>query len=568
MDEKWIRRSLNDPRGVFPSEMTSDEVIDVSECINTIVSDLPDGAIAELLGGYENDINQLFNTMFSVAQDMVNKGRYKLELANVEYLPKVYDSYDNSLKKLSYNYFKVSMLPSFNMGWRNIEWGNLMQIHPYSCFRCQRGSGKSYEFCLAYILWRLWSYTPPNHFSTDTLRNRNLKETCLITNEGRLGRLHLSKIEEEIRSNDLLHEKLLPKGVQGLGKDPMRTKNGAIVHLRSRDSFIRGLHVGEVVVDDFLDKSCIYSAEQREKFREVFYAEIMNIVEPGGGLKVVGTPFHEADLYSDIDKDPAFKSFIYPGIFPDGEILAPERFSFDKLMELKASLGSLVFSREVLVIPVSDGSSIFPWDYLQRAFIGMENVSLVENIESYPVKFEKVAVGCDFAISGNIGADYTVFTVWGRDAMKRYHLLYVWRRQGASHLEQVNQVVWINSVFKPNVIWAEGNNFQSVLIDLIKERGVINIEPFITGGNNKKDLYSGLPSIAALFERGDIKIPYKEGKSKEIAEWLCGEFNSVTFADNGKLESAGEHDDGAMSSFIGISALREDIGTEFRVNLI
>jgi hypothetical protein len=198
----------------------------------------------------------------------------------------------------------------------------------------------------------------------------------------------------------------------------------------------------------------------------------------------------------------------------------------------------------------------------------MENVSLVENIESYPVKLERVAVGCDFAISGSIGADYSVFTVWGVDSMKRYHLLYVWRKQGASHLEQVNQVVWINNVFKPNIIWAEGNNFQKVIIDLIKERGIINIEPFITSGSNKKDLYSGLPSLAALFERGDIKIPYKTGKSKEIAEWLCGEFNSVTFTDKGKLESAGQHDDGAMSSFIGISALREDVGTQFRVSLI
>ena len=567
MANPWMKHGMSTRLPSTP-DMNADEILDISTCLTTIINDLPDSALAELLGGYQNDVDKLFHSMVTTAQEMVNKSRYKVELANVDYLPRVYTSYDESLKKLSYNYFKISMLPGFTMGWRNIEWGNLIQLYPYSCFRCQRGSGKSYEFCKAYILWRLYSYTPPTSFLNDTVRNRNLKETCLITNEGRLGRLHLDKIEEEIRSNDLLHEKLLTKGVQGLGKDPMRTKNGAIVHLRSRDSFIRGLHVGGVVLDDFLDKSCIYSADQRAKFKEVFFAEIMNIVEPKGDLKVVGTPFHESDLYNDIDKDPSFKSFIYPGIFPDGEILAPDRFDFKKLMELKESLGSMVFSREILVIPVSDTSTIFPWDYLQRAFIGMENVSLVENIESYPVKLERVAVGCDFAISGNIGADYSVFTVWGVDSMKRYHLLYVWRKQGASHLEQVNQVVWINNVFKPNIIWAEGNNFQKVIIDLIKERGIINIEPFITSGSNKKDLYSGLPSLAALFERGDIKIPYKAGKSKEIAEWLCGEFNSVTFTDKGKLESAGQHDDGAMSCFIGISALREDVGFQFRVSLI
>jgi phage terminase large subunit-like protein len=350
----------------------------------------------------------------------------------------------------------------------------------------------------------------------------------------------------------------MPDSRNDLGKEQIRTKNGASILLRSKGSFIRGLHVGNCVVDDFLDKSCLYSKDQRDKFEEVFYAEIVNIVEPGGYLPVCGTPFHEKDLYSRIRKDPNFKTFIYPGIYPDGRILAPDRYTFTKLMELKESLGTIVFTREHLVKPISDYSSLFPWEYLNRAKIGMDNICLVNNIDSFPVKMERVVMGCDFAISGAVSADYSVFSIWGRGIDKKYYLLYIYRKKGVPHGEQISQIVSMNSRFRPNKIVAEGNGFQGVMIELVKERGVTNIESFITEANLKKDLYEGLPSLSAMFERGEIRIPYGNEESKNTFEWLCGEFNSVTFhEDSGKLESSSDHDDGAMSTFFAVTDLRE-----------
>jgi phage terminase large subunit-like protein len=424
----------------------------------------------------------------------------------------------------------------------------------------------SFEMCQAWPLWRMYSYRRPNFLESDTRVNRNRKDTVIITNESKLGRLHLTKIADEIRMNDLIGERLRPDHTRELGKEKIECKNGATTDLRTFGSFIRGLHVGGVAVDDFLDKSCIYSKEQREKFKEVFRAEIQNIVEPGGNLVVTGTPFHNDDLYADLKKDPQFKMFEYPGIFPDGKLLAPERFSYKHLMDLKISLGSIVFAREVLVTPVSDDSSLFPWDYLNTAFVGMENISLVENIESFPIKLERIEVGCDFAISGNVGADYCVFEVWGIDSNENYYLLHVWRKQGASHNEQVSMIARIDRAFRPNRITIESNGFQRIMGKLAEERGLTNIEEFITTSQNKKDLYEGLPSLSAMFERGQIKIPCKEGYSKDMALWLCGEFNSITInEDKGTLESSDQHDDGVMSGFIAITQLRQK-SNKFRVS--
>lgn len=425
----------------------------------------------------------------------------------------------------------------------------------------------SHEWCFAYPTWKLYRYRKPSLSYKDTIDNKNSKDTVIITNEKRLGRLHLEKIHNEILDNDILREKLIgDNSTRDIGKDKIVCPaNKATVDLRSFGSFIRGLHVGTVIIDDFLDKSVLYSLDQRNKFSEVFEAEIKSIVEPFGNLIVSGTPFVQGDLYDKLKKDPMFKVFEYPAIYPDGTLLAEDRFTFEHLMNIKESIGSLIFSREYLVKPITDGASIFPWEYLKKSFVGMENTSLCTNISLFPIKLERVVVGCDFAISGNIGADYTVYTVWGRDNMKNYYLLHVWRKQGASHNEQVNKIVELDNNFKPNKIIAEKNGFQQILIELVKERGIQNIEPFQTTGFNKKDYKEGLPSLAVLFERGEIKIPYKaDGSTRETAEWLCGEFNSITFdPDRGKLESVSEHDDGAMSCFFAISDLRDN-ETEFK----
>jgi phage terminase large subunit-like protein len=228
-------------------------------------------------------------------------------------------------------------------------------------------------------------------------------------------------------------------------------------------------------------------------------------------------------------------------------------------MELKKSLGTIVFSREILVSPISDSSSLFPWEYLRMSFIGMENIRYVDNIESFPIKLERVVIGADFAISGVIGADYTVYTVWGRDVNKNLYLLHVWRKQGASHNEQISQIINLDNRFKPNKIICESNGFQKILADMAKQRGLKNIEEFVTTSGVKKSLYEGLPSLSALFERGQIKLPYSvDEDTQNTTNWLCGEFNSITFnEDNSRLESSDQNDDGVMSSFFAINELRE-----------
>ena len=200
----------------------------------------------------------------------------------------------------------------------------------------------------------------------------------------------------------------------------------------------------------------------------------------------------------------------------------------------------------------------------------MENVRFASSIDDFPIKLVRVNIGVDFAISGNIGADFTVYTVWGVDAMNNFYLLYYYRKKGMSHNEQVDKIVQLDRLFRPNKIVCESNGFQGILASMATERGLVNIETFTTTEGNKKDLHQGWPSLSAMFERGQIKCPYAVGETKDAVTVMFSEFASVTFkSDTGKLEAGSGHDDIVSSSFMAINSLREgEQEVKFQINTI
>lgn len=539
--------------------------------VDRIIEDLSPKALNQLLEGYDNDIDKMLKEMLAQAEKALYLGR-TLDSESLDYIENVKASMDTTLKIYSLNYFILTMLPNFRMGWRNIEWGNMTQLFPWSCYLCGRGSGKSFFWSYAFILWRLWSYCRPVPWRQNTVDNQNRKETCYITSTMTLAKVQIKKVREEIETNDLIAEKLNPNNKASIGETGITTETGSTLHIRGKDGFIRGLHVGAVLCDDMPDESSLYSDEQREKLKELLKGTIEPIVEPYGYFLVCGTPYSSApnELYQVLKADKRFYCFEYPVIFPDGRPLAPDRYTFAQILAKKEELGTIVFNREYLVVPISDSSTIFPYEYLMRSTIGMENIRFATSIDDYPIKLQRVHIGVDFAVSGNIGADYTVYSVWGVDSMKNYYLLTYYRQKGMSHNEQIDKIVQLDRLFRPNKIVCESNGFQSILSALARERGLKNIETFTTTEGNKKDLYTGLPSLSAMFERGQLKCPYAVGETRQAVDLMFGEFSSITFkSDNGKLEAASGHDDTCMSVFLSVNSLREcEKEVQVGINLI
>jgi len=528
-------------------DLTHNQLKTVYSHVDNIIDTLDEQAIAELFSGSERDVDVVLETLLNETANVIAFDNGRIKSGSFGYLDKFSKHVDDSLKKYSLNYFITTMLPDFQMNWHHIEWGNLVQLYNKLCVIAARDHGKSYFFSFAYILWKLYRYEKSTAYKIAPKEYQMSKLGMLITNEFGLAKHLLGLVKDEIENNDLLREALFPGTNGKWAETEITTKNGASVVIKSFGSKMRGFHPGWVVLDDFMNDSVIYSEDQRQKYISMFHSVVMNMLIPGGQAINVGTPYSNKDLFADLKDKSAWKVFEYPAIFPDGSLLWSDRHDINSILEKKETQGSLIFSREILVRPISSESTIFPWHLLQRAF--NEDNILANNIWSHPKKFKRVAVGCDFAISGSVSADYSVFTVMGVDEHDKYWLINQYRNRGMSYNEQLALIKKINTDFRPEVIIMETNGFQSIFAQQGRDAHLPVID-HTTTGLNKKDLRTGLPGLSILFEQDRIVLPVGDKYSRDVVDTMCIELSSVTFTDKGKLESVSGHDDTAMSLWL------------------
>lgn len=529
------------------------------ECLNIvdeIIDGMDDKGILELMQGSGGDLDWVLDNLMKDTYQVMYTGDPNFDFAP-KYTDRLSQSIEETLRTRNLTYFITSVMPDFQLSWHHLEWGDLVHRYNKLCINAARDHGKSYYFSNAYCAWKLYSYAKPK---SSVFSARPTKSN---SNRGYLFSFSLQQsvdlmeiLKGTIESNDILKDRLYPdsRNSGAWASTNIVCRNGARLTCKGFGSSVRGAHPYWIVVDDGLKDNVIYSALQRQKSIDYFHAVIMNMLVPGGQIIVVGTPFHASDLYGDLRSKSIFAThnkkgwFVieYPAIFPDGRILWPQRWSFFDLMDKKATQGNIIFSRENLCRPITNEASIFPLKVLERSLVRMENYTLVRNRDDFPIKFNKVVTGCDFAISANVGSDYTVFTTWGvDDETGERWLLNFYRDKGKTFHEQMQILKGINARFRPDSMVMEQNTFQQIFVQESDKQGL----PVIghTTGIDKYDLKTGWPGLAIDFERGKIHIPTGDKYSQDVKDLIFSDLGSVAFTDKG-LESVGEHDD-ISSSF-------------------
>ena len=521
---------------------------------------MDDRGILELCQGGAGDIDRVFEQLMTDTYRVMYTGDTNIDFAP-RYPERLSASIEETLRCKNLTYFITSVMPDFQLSWHHLEWGDLVHRHNKLGIEAARDHGKSYYFSNAYPAWQLYRYSRPKK---SVYSKRPSKSN---SNRGYLFSFSLQQsvdlmeiLKNTIESNDILRERLVPnnKTSGGWASTNILCKNGARLTCKGFGSSVRGAHPYWIVVDDGLKDNVIYSQLQRQKSIDYFHSVIMNMLVPGGQIIVVGTPFHANDLYGDLKSksktatgsDKGWFMIEYPAIFPDGRILWPQRWSFSDLMEKRTTQGNIIFSRENLCRPITNESSIFPLKVLERTLVGMDKYTLVNNVDDFPMKFSKVVVGCDFSISANVGADYTVFTVWGVTEDREMYLLHMYRDKGKTFHEQMQILKGINIRFRPHCMVLEQNTFQQIFVQESDKQGM----PVIghTTGIDKYDLKTGWPGIAILMERGKMHIPVGDKYSEDMKDLIFSDLGSVAFTDKG-LCSVAEHDD--ISSSIWLATL-------------
>lgn len=528
---------------------TIEEIEDTFKVVEDIINNLDEYALNELGEGYSWDIDKFFLDVVEESNKLINSGG-GIQSFTYNYLDHLTDQLDEYLRNISLAYFVSNCIPDFNIEPYHLEWFNLIQLYRFLCVLAARGHSKSFCFSFCYPLWKAYRYKG---------QGKEGKEILLISSEETLSEELIKIMEDQIRTNSILKERLYPNSSKGsLAKSFMETKNGFYLIGKGITSNVRGFHC-DVICDDMLDESNFYNSSIRQSTIDFFNSSIMNIPLPKTGkATVIGTPFHEQDLYGYLKNAKNWRVFEYPGIYPDGTLLSPERFSLQELLDKKAQIGSIAFSREILMKPISSNTSLFPKKILKMNLV--DTVSMANNKFNIPFKYDKIVFGVDLAISANTDetsdADYFCVAIIAFDSsLKRYWIVNLYRERGLSYLKQINVVKQLNERFEPDLIMVESNQYQQAFADMLRNEGLTNVADRKTTSKNKYSFQIGLPAISVLFEQFRLKIPYQNDiYTRNLAEIIMAEFNSMTF-NNNKLQSTQLHDDTCMAIWLGVTGI-------------
>jgi len=536
--------------GLVPNLNQFKDTLRITE---TLIDNLDEEGLNELLGGSEQDIHKLFDKLVAEIHSSLHYNEGPIKTSSFDYLDKFSAAVEETFRVESFIYFIQSVLTDFIINWHHIEQANILKLYRLTAFLASRGSGKSFLFSKALPLWRMYRYHRP--LPLEKLpRDIQLCETgMLFTHEMGLAEELLLLIKNDIETNDVLRDRLFNGAGDNWSKRSITCKNGARMSVKSFGSAARGRHPGWIVVDDFLIENVLFSKDFNDKIINYFYSVIENMVLRGGPITVVGTPFSSADLYAKLKANKKYQAFEYPAIYPDGSLLWPEFIPFSNVVEKKESQGNIIFSREILCKPISTDSTIFPYDMMAQCF--SPSFSLIKNIYSSPVRFKKVVLGCDFARSANVGADFSTFITLGLDEQDCIWILNIYREKGKTFQEQIAVCKMLHSNFRYDIIFMEDNQMQSLFVDGAKEAS-LPVKGFTTG-RNKNSLKEGWPSMAILFENRKFKIPRGDQYSIDMTDIVIAEFGSVAFTNDG-LKSTSQHDDTCSSIWIGTKALQEN----------
>ena len=421
---------------------------------------------------------------------------------------------DMELSRNSFPYFFQNVL-GFDFPSYIQEWHELMNTTQRTVIICSRDHGKS-VFMHSWVVWKLIFEEPPYQM---LYISSNQKQTLV----------HMRDIDKMFTHPML--KKFKPARGWAIGN--ITLTNGNQILERSVGSQIRGLHPQEIIIDDPLKE---FSMTGIQKVTDWFYGDMIPTLHHTASLRVIGTPFSYTDIYQQLAENAAYTVRTYPCLNALNEPLWPDRWNYEALMARKAEVGSLMFTREYMCVPISTGTSLFNPEHLDNA----KNKDLVLK----PLKREgyKYFIGVDPAISTD--GDYNVITVLEMDENENKSIVYIDRAKNVQFRENIQKVKLLNQVFRPEVILFETNTFAKSFTQELRQVADVNVHDFDTTRRKKQEI---ILNLQMTLENGKINFPYGNEESRKVSSLLIEEMSMFAITERGKFEGIGAHDDMVMS---------------------
>lgn len=403
----------------------------------------------------------------------------------------------------------------------------------------------TFFFDFAYPLWM--SVTRPG--TTGFIFSKTQEQASRI----------LGDIKDEIEQNPMLKH-LVPMRKSGVqwSSTSIRLTNGSRIYARGFGTSVRGAHPHWIIVDDGLNDETAYSEMRRKKEIDYFYNAISNMLVPNGQLIVVGTPFHQQDLYGDLEQNSEYEFRKYQAIIQGSDgaeyPLWPERYNLERLQAKRREIGNVRFAREFQCDPISDDMSLFPLFLFQAAPQEQRQLKLGMSLKFWQDLNIGIYIGVDFGLSASVQADYTVIWVMGVDGFGNRYIIDIFRDKGLPYQSQLSKINEYGRKYDPNLIFVEANQAQRIFGDELIRTTDLPIKKYTTGAE-KNTLEKGIPALRVLLENTKFRIPRGDLNSVELTNTWISEMRSMTFVD-GKITSTGEHDDTVMACYLCDQAIK------------
>jgi predicted phage terminase large subunit-like protein len=234
-------------------------------------------------------------------------------------------------------------------------------------------------------------------------------------------------------------------------------------------------HYDVIIVDDAHNRENINTKDQIEKVKQS-YRDLLDLLEPGGQLIIIGTKWHDDDLYGTVmDKNNPesreFDVFIRRAItnmktereadghfkVVDGTVLWPEKYNHKTLSALLNEKGIYEFSCQYQNLAIDDDNAVF-------------HKSWFKEYDPTDLKDRKMTrfTAIDPAISLKQRADFTAIVTIGVDVLGKIYVLEV-KRGHYTEDQMIEELFLTNERFHPLNISIETVAFQKTLQHYIQK---------------------------------------------------------------------------------------------------
>jgi len=197
-----------------------------------------------------------------------------------------------------------------------------------------------------------------------------------------------------------------------------------------------GMHYDLIICDDLHSEKNVTS---REIIQNVIdhYRLAFSLLDPGKPMIIIGTRWHELDLYQHIIDNEAedFNILIRSVYNSDGSLFFPEVLNQDALDKIKRRQGSSIFSKQYLNQPMSNDDAVFRKENMLR--------KSWEQVRKMPMNW---VLAADPSYSDPRGTtaygDHATIVLAGMDFQRQVYVRHVVRKK-MSYSDLINELFFI-----------------------------------------------------------------------------------------------------------------------------